>query len=196
MLRPIISTCGFYVDKLVILLKSILNLLLWGRTMVANSHEFVSLLQQCVFGPDDVLYSYDVSSLFTHVPVALTLAIVQRRLDELRDTPEDPVSNLTSLSNGGIMELLDHVLSQCFFIWDGLLYSKLRDCPWAGDFRRSWRIYSWKVWNTTSFAYLPTYPGSISGMLMTFFWSGTSSKAPYSIFSRIEHPESRYTTYR
>ncbi len=66
------------------------------------------------------------------MPVAHTLAIVQRRLDELRDTPEDPVSNLTSLSNGGIMELLDHVLSQCFFIWDGLLYRQTSGLPMGG----------------------------------------------------------------
>ncbi len=131
-LRPIIATRGFYADKVVLKMKTILNMCLWGTTAVSNSYELIQILQQYQFGPDDILLSYDVTSLFTRVPVCQTLDLVHRRLEELRELPEDPIANVTSLSNAGIMELLDHVLAQCMFTWDGALYRQSSGLPIGG----------------------------------------------------------------
>ncbi len=89
LIRPIISNSGFYSDKVMLKLKAILNLLLWGNTSLKNSYELVNILRNFEFGPKDKLMSFDVSSLFTRVPVFDTLQIVERRLDEIRELSED-----------------------------------------------------------------------------------------------------------
>ncbi len=131
-LRPIISSYGLYSDAVALLLKEILNLLLWGSTSVANAYEVAEILGAFEFRPTDILLSYDVASLFTRVPVTETLALVQYRLEELRQLQNDPVSEITSLSNSGILELLNHVLSQCLFSWDGALFKQSSGLPMGG----------------------------------------------------------------
>ncbi len=54
------------------------------------------------------------------------------RLKELRDLEEDPISTVTSLSTEGVMELLTHVLQQCFFSWDGSLFKQSAGLPMGG----------------------------------------------------------------
>ncbi len=131
-LRPIISTCGLYLDKMMVKQKAILNCLLWGTTSLKNSYEFAYLLQHFKFGPDDIMASFDVSSLFTKVPVPETLAIVEQRLEEVRQLESDPLSQITSLTNAGIMKLLKLALEECYFTYDGLLYKQKSGLPMGG----------------------------------------------------------------
>ncbi len=109
-----------------------MNLLLWGTTTVSNSYELVQLLQEYNFGSNEVLLLYDVTSLFTRVPILETLQIVENRLQELRNLPDDPISDVTSLSNAGIMRLLNHVLGQCYFVWESTLYKQSSGLPMGG----------------------------------------------------------------
>ncbi len=131
-LRPLISCFGLYSDRLMIKLKSILNLLLWGLTSLSNSYEFVSLLENYPFEQEDQLLSFDVKSLFTQVPVPDVLKIVEKRLVELRELPNDPLIELTSLTNAGIMRLLTYALSDCYFTWDKTLYKQKSSLPMGG----------------------------------------------------------------
>ncbi len=64
-IRPIISNLGLYSDDLMLTLKPVLNLLLWGSTTLCNSYELVQLLSDVEFGPNDRLMSFDVKSLYT-----------------------------------------------------------------------------------------------------------------------------------
>ncbi len=107
-------------------------MLLWGTTSLRNSYELVNLLRHFRFGKQDRLYSFDVTSLFTRVPVPEVLSIVKKRLEEMRMLPEDPISNITTLTNKGIMKLLEHVLDQCFFTWDGALFKQKSGLPMGG----------------------------------------------------------------
>ncbi len=72
-IRLIISCCGNFCDKLMVTLKQVLNLLLWGSTSIANTYDFVKLLQKFEFRKNDLLLSFDVCSLFTRVPVEQTI---------------------------------------------------------------------------------------------------------------------------
>ncbi len=121
LLRPIISTIGLYSDALMVRLKEILNLLLWGSTVVANSYEFVQLLESFQFGEHDRMLSYDVKSLFTKVPVEQSLEIIQDRLEQMFQLPSNPIKKITTLSVQAIMRLLSHGLKQCYFSWDSVL---------------------------------------------------------------------------
>ncbi len=73
-----------------------------------------------------------MSSLFTKVPVDEVLLIVEKRLTELRSLPDDPISEITTLMNKGLMKLLHHVLQQCFFSWQGTLYRQVTGLPMGG----------------------------------------------------------------
>ncbi len=131
-LRPIVSSSGLYCDSLMLLLKSILNLLLWGTTSIANSYDLVNLLENFEFSESDVLVSFDVTSLFTRVPVPEMLQLVEKRLRELRELDSDPVTELTSLTTEAIMELLHYTMNDCFFTWDKVLYKQKRGVPMGG----------------------------------------------------------------
>ncbi len=128
-LRPIISNTGIYSDKTMLKLKSILNLLAWGTTSVANSGEVVKWLQNFEFSPEDRLFSFDVSSLFTRVPIPETLIIVEHRLQCLRQLSEDPIAKITLLSDVGILKLLKLVLGECYFVWDQTLWKQCTGLP-------------------------------------------------------------------
>ncbi|MCP3682022.1 MAG: hypothetical protein GY861_04960 [bacterium] len=78
LIRPIIANCGLYSDPLMLKLKSVLNLLLWGSTSLRNSYELVKLLQGTKFEQSDMLLSFDVKSLFTRVPVEDALKIIEQ----------------------------------------------------------------------------------------------------------------------
>ncbi len=172
MLRPIISTVGKHSDKVALKLKEVLNLLLWGNTAVANLYELLQLLQVYDFGPSDTLLSYDVSSLFTRVPVRETLDIVHRRLEDLRQLPSDPISDVTSLTNQGIMRLLDHDLSQCFFTWEGALYRQTSGLPMGGRLSPIMANLFMENQNMKYSAPVSKCTESFSDMLMTYFWFG------------------------
>ncbi len=131
-IRPIVSSCDLYCDLLMLLLKAILNLLLWGTTSLANSYDLVNLLEKFEFSEDDILLSFDITSLFTKVPVPETLQIVKYRLDQLRELDDDPIANLTSLSNQAIMDLLDYTLNDCYFLWDNVLFKQKSGVPMGG----------------------------------------------------------------
>ncbi len=132
LLRPIISNKGLYSDKVMVVLKEVLNLLIWGSSSLTNSYEFSQLLQGFEFGPSDTMASFDVSSLFTRVPVSETLTIVERRLESMRNLKSDPIGEITTLTNSGILQLLKLVLKECFFSWDGLLYKQSSGLPMGG----------------------------------------------------------------
>ncbi len=53
-------------------------------------------------------------------------------LKDLRDLPKDPISTVTSLSDSGIMKLLNHLLTECFFTWDKTLYKQSAGLPMGG----------------------------------------------------------------
>ncbi len=57
------------------------------------------------------------------------LKIIEDRLEEIRKLKEDPLKNVTSLSNAAIMRLLKTVLGQCYFYWDSVLYRQKAGLP-------------------------------------------------------------------
>ncbi len=109
-IRPIVASCGLYRDKLMLLLKQIINLLLWGSTSILNSYDLTNLLENFQFSKEDTLVSFDVTSLFTRVPIRETLQIVERRLSQLRELENDPIAEITSLSTNAILKLLEYSL--------------------------------------------------------------------------------------
>ncbi len=87
-----------------------------------HSYELASILDNFKFNPSDYLVSVDVQSLFTKVPIAETLVIVERRLNELQIMDSELLKGTTSFSIKEVMALLEFVLSDCYFVFAGHLY--------------------------------------------------------------------------
>ncbi len=167
-LRPIISNSGLYLDNVMLKLKSILNLLLWGSMSLANSYELVQLLRDYNFGSQDILLSFDAASLFTPFPVKDPLSIVEQRLKDLRELPENPIGEITSLSNYAIMKLLGHVLNQCYFTWDSSLYKQTSGLPMGGRLSPILANLYMEQLTTRCYAQLPLSPKHILDMWTIF----------------------------
>jgi len=66
----------------------------------------------------------DVVSLFTSIPTTLALEVTKNRLEA------DPtISERTNMSVDNIMNLLEFVLNNKYFVVDGTFYKQIFGCP-------------------------------------------------------------------
>ena len=80
-----------------------------------NSTEFAKVIRECTIEPDEELRSFDVTALFTSVPVDKALTVVQRRLEE-----DTTLKDKTPLSPENI--ILGLCLKCTYFVHDGVVY--------------------------------------------------------------------------
>ena len=84
-----------------------------GKTehFVKNSQHFVSLVKDKRVEEDEVLISYDVSALFTSVPVNKALTVIHERL-----ASDETLVERTPLSASQVTKLLEICLQCTYFI--------------------------------------------------------------------------------
>ena len=70
------------------------------------------------------MVSFDVVSLFTCIPTSLALQVVKQRLDS-----DDSLPERTLVSKDNIIKLLEFVLDNNFFKFDGHYYKQVFGCP-------------------------------------------------------------------
>jgi len=88
-----------------------------GDSFVGNSGEVVAKLRSIGDLSEGRLVSFDVTSLFTNVPVAESLMIIEGLLRN-----DDSLSERTILSVVELMSLLEFCLSNCYFLHKGSFY--------------------------------------------------------------------------
>ncbi len=113
-------------------MKSILNLLPTHSTSVMHSYQLVKILDEFHFPDMAFLVSFDMQSLFTRVPIAETIKIVERRLVRLQARHPDLLKQTMSLTINGIIKLLSFLLHDCYFVWSGRLYRQCDGLPMGG----------------------------------------------------------------
>ena len=120
-LRPIVSSidsisynCARYVADLLAPLV--------GRSEhhIKNSQHFADIIQHKTIGEDEELVSYDVTALFTSVPVKEALTIIRRRLEE-----DEKLKHRTKLSPDNIITLLELCVSCTYFVYDGTFFKQI-----------------------------------------------------------------------
>ena len=84
---------------------------------VKNSKEFADYVRTLRVGPDEELRSYDVSALFTSVPVGKAMDVIRKRLDS-----DDKLKERTPLAPDDIIALLDKCLNCTYFVYQGQYY--------------------------------------------------------------------------
>ncbi len=119
-LRPIVSSIGSVTYPIAEHLAEILNPLV-GKTEhhVLNSKHFVEMVKDTTLTPEETLVSFDVSALFTSVPVAQAVRVIKTRLEE-----EDTLHKRTKLNVEDIVDILDLVLSTTYFVYNECFYKQ------------------------------------------------------------------------
>ena len=121
-LRPIVASRGGITYNAARVLADILSPLV-GQSdhHVMNSSAFVDKIQDLEVPPGQKLISYDVTALFTSIPVPDAIEAVQLKL-----SADDTLSERTSLSIDKILELLKFCLDTTYFVYKNQLYKQKR----------------------------------------------------------------------
>ena len=162
-LRPIVSSCGSVTYGVAKELAKILKLLVGKSPYHINStHEFVEQVKHITLAPGEYLSSYDVSALFTSVPVDPALKVIKELLEK---RPHPQGKNSTPCrrhhSTIGVLSQKHVLFIPRPVLWTGWGCSYgFPSQPHCGQFKYG------GLWAKGS-QYCPTLPHSGAGMWMT-----------------------------
>ena len=128
-LRPIVSSCGSVTYGVAKELAKILKPLVGKSPHHINStQDFVEQAKQFKLEPGECLSSYDVSALFTSVPIDPALKVIKDLLE--KDTT---LKERTVMEVGDIILLLEFCLKNTYFSFQGQFYEQVEGaaigCP-------------------------------------------------------------------
>ena len=83
--------------------------------------EFTEEIKKMKLEEGECITSYDVSALFTSIPIPAALDIINNKLQEDSD-----FHNRTKMSTHNIIELLDFCLNNTYFIFQGVFYQQIK----------------------------------------------------------------------
>ena len=120
-LRPIVSSCGSVTYGVAKELATILKPLV-GKSPhhITSTQDFVEQARHIKLEPGECLSSYDVSALFTSVPIDPALNIIKDLLD--KDTT---LKERTVMEVGDIILLLEFCLKNTYFSFQGQFYEQV-----------------------------------------------------------------------
>ena len=126
-LRPVVSSCGSVTYGVAKELTKILKPL-FGKSPhhINSTHDLVEQVKQFTLAPGECLSSYDVSALFTSVPVDPALGVIKHLLEKdltLKDRTVLPVKD--------IILLLEFCLKKCTFHSKTNSMNRLREGLWV-----------------------------------------------------------------
>ena len=120
-LRPIVASRGSITYEVAKYVANILSPLV-GKNGYAlkNSAAMVDDLSNITLGDSDVLVSFDVTALFTKVPVDKSLEVIRDKLMK-----DDSLSTRTPLSANKVCDLLANCLKTTYFQFEGVIYTQV-----------------------------------------------------------------------
>ncbi|XP_022783549.1 substance-P receptor-like [Stylophora pistillata] len=121
-MRPILSATGTYKYALAKWLDDKLKPLSSNRYTISDTFSFADEIQNLVIDENDILVSYDVTSLFTNVPLQETIEIIAEK------TFADNWFNAThdlSITKPKLVQLLEVATMNQLFQFDGNLYEQI-----------------------------------------------------------------------
>ena len=120
-LRPIISSTGTATYNTAKELARILKPLV-GTSIhhVQNTRDFIKQIKDVRLKDGESIISYDVTSLFTSVPIKPALDIIQQRL-----TKDQDLHKRTSMTIQQIISLLEFCLNSTSFMFQGQYYQQM-----------------------------------------------------------------------
>ena len=125
-LRPIISSTGTVTyntaKELAKILKPLVGI---SSHHVQNTRDFVEHIKHVRLRQGECIMSYDVTALFTSVPIQPVLNIIQQRLAKEKDLQER-----TSMTIKQIISLLEFCLNSTSFVFQGQYYQQMEGKQW------------------------------------------------------------------
>ncbi|XP_022790275.1 uncharacterized protein LOC111335411 [Stylophora pistillata] len=120
-MRPILSATGTYNYALAKWLDDKLKPLSSNRYTISDTFSFADEIQNLVIDENDILVSYDVTSLFTNVPLQETIEIIAEKAfaDNWFNTTHD-----LSITKPELVQLLEVATMNQLFQFDGNLYEQ------------------------------------------------------------------------
>ena len=83
---------------------------------------FANIIQHKTISQGEELVSYDVTALFTSVPVKEGLTVIHRRLEE-----DEQLKYRTKLTPDNISTLLELCVNCTYFVYDGTFFKRIHD---------------------------------------------------------------------
>ena len=140
-MRPILSATGTYNYKLAKWLDEKLKPLSTNEHTLGDIFSFADDLQEMEISDHGILVSYDVSALFTNVPVDETIGILARKA--FKDDWFNKEYNL-NITEADLIELLELFLPKISCSnFKGFSTNKWMESPWVLLLDRWWRMPSW-----------------------------------------------------
>ena len=126
-LRPIISSRGSATYETAKELANIIKTLV-GRSPhhVQNNKDFLENIKDIKLQPDECIMSYDVSALFTSIPIGPAIKTIKKHLEENQD-----LSKRTSMTVDHIISLLEFCLRNTYFSFKAGIMSRQRGLQWV-----------------------------------------------------------------
>ena len=96
-----------------------------NRHKVKNSKSFVWQAQTWKIEPDQMQVSYDVTTLYPSIPIDKAIDVILQQLSE----DYDDVKTRTKLKLVDIQQLTELCVSECYFLWDNVVWSLINSGP-------------------------------------------------------------------
>ena len=126
-LRPIVSSCGSVTYGVAKKLVKILKPLVSKSTHHINStQDFVEQVKHITLAPEECLSSYDVSALFTSVPVDPAQNIIKDLLEK-----DHTLKERTVMAVSDIILLLEFCLKNTYFSFQDQFYEQVEGAAMA-----------------------------------------------------------------
>ena len=120
-LRPIVSSTGTVTyntaKELAKILKPLVGI---SNHHIHNTRDFVEHIKDVRLRQGECIISYDVTALFTSMPIQPILNIIQQRLEKEKD-----LQQRTSMSIKHIISLLEFFLNSTSFVFQGQYYQQI-----------------------------------------------------------------------
>ena len=87
---------------------------------IKNTGDFIEQIKQVRLQADEIINSYDVSALFTSVPIEAPIKIIQRRLEL-----DQELHSRTNMRVEHITNLLEFCLKTTYFQFQGSFYEQI-----------------------------------------------------------------------
>ena len=142
-LRPIVSSCGSVTYGVAKEFAKILKPLVGKSPHHINStQDFVEQAKHITLAPGECLSSYDVSVLFTSVPVDPALNIIKDLLEKDHTLKERTVMEVSDLFSYWSSVSRTHT-----FLSKTSSMNRLRVHPWVPQSVLLWPTSTWSTWN-------------------------------------------------
>ena len=170
-LRTIVSSCGSLTYGVAKELTKILKPFVGKSPHHINStHDFLEQVKQFTLVPGDCLSSYDVSALFTPVPVDPALGVIKDLLEK-----DSTLKDRTILPVKDIILLLEFCLKNMYFSFQDQFYEQIRGVAMGSPVNPIVAYLCMENFEQKALTTIPHPPGFGIGMWMTHFSSRRKS---------------------